>query len=147
MSMVIDNVYNHSHSSLVALVDELLVHFSCTIGFLKCEECYRVITPAVRTVELMDRHKLHSIHSQCLDIVELLHCTLDVTCSSEVTEMKLIYHKVILILDLIVCHGPCIIGLLHLESGYRALGCSRIVWKTRVSRACYISVIWLIYDL
>ena len=98
--MVVNNVDDHSDTSLVALVDELLVLLACTISLVKSEIVVRVVSPACISVELLDRHELNCVHSKSLEVVKLSHRTLDVVSRCEVTEEHLVDYRAILVLHL-----------------------------------------------
>ena len=114
--MVVYDIHNDSDSACVALVDELLVLLACAVLLVEGEPVVRVISPAEVTVKLLDRHQLHSGHSEIGDIVQLRHRSSDILCLREIAEMHLIYHKVILVSHLEILMLPRIFRIVDLES-------------------------------
>ena len=119
--MVVYHVYDDCYAACMALVNEVLIFFTCTIVLVERKPVIRIISPAEVAVELLNRHELNCVHAEILDVVELGHGTLDILRCCEVTEEHLIDHEVILILNLEVLMLPCILRLVDLERGNKLL--------------------------
>ena len=81
----------------MALVNEFLIHFTCSVCFVKSKVSHWSISPAVISLELLDRHKLDGVDSKIFQIIKLGHRAVEVTCSREVTKEKLVDHEIVLI--------------------------------------------------
>ena len=90
----------------MALVNELLIHLACTVCLVKGEISHRSISPAVISLELLDRHKLDGVDSKIFQIIKLGHRAVEVTCSREVTKKKLVDHEIVLICNLKIVMLP-----------------------------------------
>ena len=97
-AVVIYHVDDHRNTSLVALVNELLVLFTCTICLVKSKVVSRIVTPALVSVKLLDRHKLNCIDAESLEIVQLLHGTCYVVSLRKVSEKHLVDYRAFLVL-------------------------------------------------
>ena len=90
------------------------------------------VAPAVVAVKLLDRHELDGVHTESLEITELsesrLYASLAVGIVGEVTHKKLIYHKVVLVLDVVVIDFPIILVPVDLEGRNEAAGTSVMVF-------------------
>ena len=137
--MIIHYVHDDCQASLVALVNELLVLLAGTIVLVEGEIVVRVVAPAEVTVKLLDRHKLHSIDTKLVDIVQLLESSRNVLRLCEIPQKHLINDKVIPVLNLIVRYLPCIFIPVDAEGRNMALSSLR---ERRSAR--YVLVIPLI---
>ena len=110
--MIIHDVENDSYAVLVACVDESLIVLALSICLVHSKICMCTISPAVVSVELLDRHELDGIHSEGLEVIKLTESGLDASLSicivGKVTDKKLIDDKVVLIFDIIILDFPVV---------------------------------------
>jgi hypothetical protein len=54
--MIVNYIKNNCHSCLVARINEVFVHFLCSIRFVQSKEEAWIISPAIVAVKFLDRH-------------------------------------------------------------------------------------------
>ena len=104
--MIVNHVNDDCYAACMALVNEFLIHFTCSVCLVKSEISHWSVSPAVISLELLDRHKLDGVDSKIFQIIKLDHCAVEVTCSREVTKKKLIDHEIVLVLNLEIVMLP-----------------------------------------
>ena len=95
--VIVNHVNDDCYAACMALVNEFLIHFTCSVCLVKSEISYRSVSPAVISLELLDRHKLDGVDSKIFQIIKLGHRAVEVTCSREVTKKKLVDHEIVII--------------------------------------------------
>ena len=132
--MVEHHIQNHGYTALVALVDKLLVHRLRTIRLVRREIVIRRVTPVVVAVKLTNRHQLHGVHTQVLDIIQPLHQALQRTAFCIVVYPQLINHQVVLVrtLEIESRLRPLVLRLSGLDNGHIAIRTRRIVQQVRI---------------
>ena len=125
-SMIVDNIEEDGHSSLMAGIDECLVVVPRSIYLVHSEICVSSVSPAVVTIEFLHRHELDDIHSEFVEIVEVFHRCLEVafpiSVIGKVTKEKLVDNKIILVFYLIISDFPIIFRTIYLECRDKSRG-------------------------
>ena len=113
--MVIHDINDDSDTPSVTLINEVLVHLACSVSLVKSEIVIWIVTPAEVAVKFLDRHELDGIHAEILYMIQSVHHTLEILCSREISDKKLIYHQIVIILDLEVRVFPVVSLLIDPE--------------------------------
>ena len=108
-SVIIDHIQENGKTAAVTLVHELLILFARTISLVQGEIAARTVAPTVIAVELLDRHKLHRIHPQALNVIKMLHSSGQIPSRREIAKMHLINDQIIRILHFIIRDLPFIL--------------------------------------
>ena len=145
--VVIDNVEYHGNSPAVTFVDKCLIMLTSAISLVKGEIRARVISPAVVSVKLLDRHKFYCVNAEILEIIELFLRPRKVVSGTEIPQMKLINHNGVFVRNIVILYLPIIFGTIDLKCGHKSRSSGRIGRHIRVGRRGYPFVLSAIDNL
>ena len=155
-SVVVDNIQQYRDTLLMAFVNELFIFLFRSICLVHCKIITRIIAPTIISVELLYRHKFNCIHSQALDVIQMLRSFFNGTggkfgtCLREVAEQQFVYYHIIRIFNLEVGYLPVVGCRFCLEYGDNTCCLSiRILYGTgRINSLFYkIFIVRAIQDL